>query len=186
MAEANTKESITPCTLSTDNEVGPPRPQSAHSARHQELEKTFNLWSALGVAFSFQITPLILGAFLVLSLVAGGSPFFVYSFVVAFGMNMFVAASLAEMAGFLPHVSGQVYWTAWAAPEGWARRLSYASGCLTVIAWIFTLSFVCLLWAQLLLALCLMCGATVRIRSFFFFTCSGASLLWRLTLDALN
>lgn len=72
-----------------------------------ELHQTFNLWSTLGVAFSYIATPLSIGSYLAFSLSAGGSPFFFYGYLASFILNTMIALSLCEMAGFLPHTSGR-------------------------------------------------------------------------------
>lgn len=72
-----------------------------------QLDKDFNLLSTLGIAFSYIATPLSIGTYLVLSVGAGGSPYFFYGYLTAFVCNTLVALSLAEMAAFLPHSSGK-------------------------------------------------------------------------------
>ena len=74
-----------------------------HAAMHQE----FNLWSTLGIGFSYIATPLSIGSFLVYSLAAGGSAYFFWGYVVCFIFQTLVVISMAEIAGFAPHTSGK-------------------------------------------------------------------------------
>lgn len=78
-----------------------------HEETSPVLLQQFNLWSTLGAAFSFIATPLSIGTFLVFSLAAGGSSYFFWEYIVVCILNSLVAVSLAEMAGFLPHTSGE-------------------------------------------------------------------------------
>jgi hypothetical protein len=102
MDEKQKNSSISPTSR---NSVDFPTDGSVQTVR---LEQTFNLWSTLGIAFSFIATPLSIGSYLVFSLSAGGSPYFVWGYVVSFVMNTLIAVSLAEIAGFLPHTSGEL------------------------------------------------------------------------------
>jgi choline transport protein len=85
----------------TSHGIGEVRVQQA--AMHSE----FNLWSTLGIGFSYIATPLSIGTFLVYSLAAGGSAYFFWGYVVCFVFQTLVVLSLAEMAGFAPHTSGR-------------------------------------------------------------------------------
>ena len=90
-------------SLSTKKEVDS---IAAGEVQVSRLKQDFNLFSTLGIAFSYIATPLSIGSYLAFSLIAGGSPYFFYGYITAFFMNTLVALSLAEMAGFLPHTSG--------------------------------------------------------------------------------
>ena len=143
-----------------------------------ELRQDFNLWSTLGIAFSYIATPLSIGSYLAFSLSAGGSPYFFYGYVLVFFMNTLVALSLCEMAGFLPHTAGtyhlvltssismlmiertgQIFWTSRLAPPSAARLLSYVNGGLTMMAWLFWTAGTLLFSAQLTLVFAALCGA---------------------------
>lgn len=75
--------------------------------RESAFKQDFNLWSTLGIGFSYVATPLSIGTYLAFSLSAGGSPFFFYTYLVCFFFNFLVALSLAEIAAILPHTSGK-------------------------------------------------------------------------------
>ncbi|KIW16832.1 hypothetical protein PV08_04022 [Exophiala spinifera] len=145
--------------------------------RETVLLRDFNLWSTLGIGFSYIATPLSVGTYLAFSLSAGGSPYFFYGYVVCFVFQTLVVLSLAEIAGFLPHTSGrqpkptfhgsctdsspgQIFWTSQLAPPAYARPLSYFTGAFTMMAWTFWTAATFLFTAQLVLAFVQVCGAT--------------------------
>lgn len=72
-----------------------------------KLEKRFNVLSTIGMNFSMTSTPLAVGTYLSVVIGVGGSPVFVYGYVVAVFLNLLVCASLAEIAAALPHSSGK-------------------------------------------------------------------------------
>ncbi|KAK5064839.1 hypothetical protein LTR84_000673 [Exophiala bonariae] len=130
--------------------------QVLETALHQD----FSLWSTLGIGFSYIATPLSIGTFLAFSLSAGGSPYFFYGYIVCFFFQTLVVLSLAEIAAFLPHTSGQIFWTSRLAPRAFARPLSYFTGAFTMMAWTFWTSATFLFTAQLVLAFVQVCGST--------------------------
>jgi hypothetical protein len=71
------------------------------------LKHRINVWSALGVNFSATCAPIAALTFLSVTIGQGGSPIFLYSYLVAVVMNMTVCVSLAEMASAKPHSSGK-------------------------------------------------------------------------------
>ena len=72
------------------------------------LEKRFSLLSTLGVNTSITCTPLAIGTYLSVVIGVGGSPVFVYAYLVAVTLNLLVCASLAEIASSYPHSSGKL------------------------------------------------------------------------------
>jgi len=72
------------------------------------LEKRFSLLSTLGVNTSITCTPLAIGTYLSVVIGVGGSPVFVYAYLVAVALNLLVCASLAEIASSYPHSSGEL------------------------------------------------------------------------------
>ncbi|KAH7007493.1 putative amino acid transporter [Ilyonectria destructans] len=151
-------------TKDIEKESLPDAMEKAGSLRHGEvqdvkLNQNFNIWSTLGVTFSFVATPLSIGSFLSFSLSAGGSAYFLYGYITAFFFNTLVALSLAEMAGFLPHPSGQIFWTSQLAPPRYARVVSYFDGAFTTLAWILWTAGTWLFATQILMAFIKQCGA---------------------------
>lgn len=70
-------------------------------------EKPFKLWSTLGIAYSITSTPLAVGTYLSVAIGVGGSPIFVFAYILSVIMNMCVCLSLAELAAVMPHSGGQ-------------------------------------------------------------------------------
>lgn len=87
----------------------------AHSTKDFELETGeitseshahFNIWSTLGITFSVTATPIAIGTYLALAIGVGGSPVFVFAYILTSIMNMIVCLSMAELASAFPHSSG--------------------------------------------------------------------------------
>lgn len=71
------------------------------------LQKPFNLLSCLGLQYSLTSTPLAIGTYLAVSIGVGGSPVFVYGYILAVVLNLCVCASLCEVAAVYPHTAGK-------------------------------------------------------------------------------
>ncbi|KAJ4413753.1 hypothetical protein N0V82_008342 [Gnomoniopsis sp. IMI 355080] len=125
--------------------------ESRDGKEEGQLSKKFRFFSTLGVNYSLNATPLVVGLLLQLSLLDGGSPYYFYSFIVCFFFQSLIALSLAEM-------SGQIYWTASLAPEKLSRQLSYWCGCLTIMAWTFALSGVAQFFGTVLTGFVVLCN----------------------------
>ncbi|KAJ9139375.1 Choline transport protein [Pleurostoma richardsiae] len=95
------------------------------------LEKRISIASALGVAYSATCAPIAILIFLSLTIGIGGSPVFIYAYII---------------------YSGQIFWSAQFAPEGRASMFSYVSGFFAVCCWIFWYISAPLLTAQLIMA----------------------------------
>ncbi|TPX11722.1 uncharacterized protein E0L32_007459 [Thyridium curvatum] len=117
-----------------------------------ELKPRFSVLAAIGIQFSISATPLAIGGYLTFILGVGGSPFFFYGFIVASIGQIFLCASLAEIAAVHPHASGQVFWTAALAPPEWSRVLSYWNGACTTLGWVFANAGTYVFAAQIWLA----------------------------------
>ncbi|KAJ5108252.1 amino acid transporter [Penicillium angulare] len=118
----------------------------------QSRERHFNLWSTLGINYSAIGTPLSIGTYLSFSFALGGSPAYIYGYLVAGFMQIIVCLSLSELAAAYPHSSGQVYWTSIFAPRRYSRSLSYWTGAFTASAWFFWMCGTYLFTTQLLFA----------------------------------
>jgi choline transport protein len=129
----------------------------------------FNLWSCLGINYSTIATPLSIGTYLAFNIGVGGSPVYIFGYLVATIFQIIVCISLAEMAAAFPHSTGecrpeilsfeesnsndgvgQVYWASVFAPSRYSRILSYWTGAFTVAAW-FCWTMGCYLFASQLL-----------------------------------
>ncbi|CZR67468.1 uncharacterized protein PAC_17367 [Phialocephala subalpina] len=147
------------------------------------LEKRFSLLSTLGVNTSITCTPLAIGTYLSVVIGVGGSPVFVYAYLVAVTLNLLVCASLAEIASSYPHSSGQIYWTAVLAPKKIARPLSYLVGYLTSAAWFFWCASASLLTAQLTWALVCVCRSAFVVQPWHYYLVYVAVTLLGLLLN---
>lgn len=132
----------------------------------------FNLWSCLGINYSIIATPLSIGTYLAFNIGVGGSPVYIFGYLVATTFQIIVCISLAEMAAAFPHSTGesrpeilsldeskfdngvgQVYWASVFAPSRYSRILSYWTGAFTVAAWFFWTMGCYLFASQLLLVM---------------------------------
>ncbi|KAH6982403.1 putative choline and nitrogen mustard permease [Ilyonectria destructans] len=120
--------------------------------RH-ELHESFSLWSSMGLQYSLTSTPLAVGAYLGSVIGVGGSPVFIYGYILAVLCNLCVCVSLAEIAAVYPHTSGQIFWTAIMAPKKVSRALSYLCAWITSAAYFFITAACTLLSSQLFWAL---------------------------------
>lgn len=75
---------------------------------NKPLQDSFNIWSALGLQYSMNSTPLAVGIFLASVIGVGGSPVFIFGYIFAVGCNMCICVSLAEIAAVYPHTSGKL------------------------------------------------------------------------------
>ncbi|KAL2421941.1 Choline transport protein [Exophiala dermatitidis] len=110
---------------------------SGHVGQVAHLKERFNVWSTVGILFSVTNTPVVLGTFLATVVGVGGSPVFIWGYIMGFALNMCICTSLAEIAAVYPHASGQIYWTAMLAPPKYSRFLSYLVGWYAAGAWFF-------------------------------------------------
>lgn len=66
----------------------------------------FNLWATLGINYSSIGTPLSIGTYLAFNIGVGGSPVYIYGYIVGAIFQLLVCASLAELAAAFPHSTG--------------------------------------------------------------------------------
>ncbi|KAF2091723.1 amino acid transporter [Saccharata proteae CBS 121410] len=125
---------------------------------NSQLKHSFNIWSSLGLQYSLTSTPLLIGTYLSLVIGVGGSPTFIYGYIVAVVLNLCVCATLAEIAAIYPHTSGTMYWTAVMAPEKHARILSYAVAWLLCGALLLLTGGTYLITSQLICAMITICS----------------------------
>src|ERR1700744_888096 len=80
--------------------------ESVGSDAAEERKNHFNLWAALGINYSTIATPLAIGTYLAFNIGVGGSPVFIFGYLVATTFQIIVCISLAEMAAAFPHSTG--------------------------------------------------------------------------------
>lgn len=66
----------------------------------------FNTWSVIGIQFSITAAPIAILLYSSLVTGFGGTSYFFWCFLTSMFGQISVAASLAEIAAFLPHASG--------------------------------------------------------------------------------
>lgn len=71
------------------------------------LEESFRIWSTLGLQYSITATPLAVGTYLASVIGVGGSPVFIYGYLLGVSLNICVCLCLAELASVYPHTSVQ-------------------------------------------------------------------------------
>jgi hypothetical protein len=70
------------------------------------MRQHFNLWATLGMNYSITGTPIAMGTVLAFVVGVGGSPVYVFGYVVAAIFQLLVCLSLAELAAAFPHSTG--------------------------------------------------------------------------------
>lgn len=70
------------------------------------MRQHFNLWATLGMNYSITGTPIAMGTFLAFVVGVGGSPVFVFAYIVAAIFQLVVCTSLAELVAAFPHSTG--------------------------------------------------------------------------------
>ncbi|CCE85507.1 Piso0_005106 [Millerozyma farinosa CBS 7064] len=101
------------------------------------LEKNFNLLNTCAMQYSLICSPIAVGTFLNVVIGIGGSPGFLYGYLLAVSLDLVVCYCLAELASAYPSSSAQVHWTYCLAPRHLKRSLSFAVGVLSCAGWIF-------------------------------------------------
>ncbi|KAL5592118.1 hypothetical protein FOVSG1_011007 [Fusarium oxysporum f. sp. vasinfectum] len=112
---------------------------------HTQLpQKTFTVWTAMGIGHSITNTAITLIVGLASGVALGGPPLFIYGFLVMAVIAVCVAISLGELASALPHSGGQYFWVAVLAPPKHRRFLSYITGIIGWAGAVCTSASVCL------------------------------------------
>lgn len=120
---------------------------------NEQMKKSFNIWSAVGLMASAQATPMAMGGYLSLIVGVGGPPVFIYSYFIGCTFSFLLCLSLAEIAAVYPSASGQIYWTAVFSNNKHARWLSYYTGWMLCSGWFLWVGGTNLLAAQILSAI---------------------------------
>jgi hypothetical protein len=71
-----------------------------------EMDNHFNIWSTLGVMYTINCVPIVIGYSLAVVIGVGGGPFFIYGYIVTLVFQGVLCACLAELASAFPHMSG--------------------------------------------------------------------------------
>ncbi|KAH8661737.1 amino acid/polyamine transporter I [Ilyonectria robusta] len=137
----------------------------------------------MGLQYSLTSTPLAIGAYLGSVIGVGGSPVFIYGYILAVLCNLCVCVSLAEIAAVSPHTSGQIFWTAAMAPKKVARVLSYLCAWITSAAYFFLTAACSLLTSQLAWAVVQIIRTTFVVQPWHYYAGYVGSTLFALALN---
>lgn len=78
-----------------------------HEGSMEDIQRShFSVLTAIGINYSLIGTPLTIGTYLAFSSGVGGSPVYIFGYIVALIFQLLVCVSLAELAAALPHPSG--------------------------------------------------------------------------------
>ncbi|KAI5461029.1 putative choline and nitrogen mustard permease [Mariannaea sp. PMI_226] len=146
-------------------------------------QNNFNLWSTIGINYSTIGTPLSVGTYLAFNIGVGGSPVYIFGYILATVFQMFICVSLAEMAGAYPHSTGQVFWTSVFAPPRYSRVLSYWVGAFTSAAWFFWTVGTYLFAAQLVLAMATIGDPSFEYQQYQVYLCYLGAALFAVLLN---
>ncbi|EXJ53490.1 uncharacterized protein A1O5_13266 [Cladophialophora psammophila CBS 110553] len=113
----------------------------------------FKLWSALGYQYCAQVTPLVVGTYLSLTIGLGGSAGYFWCFVFVGIFQLIFCLAAAEMASGIPHSSGPAHWVIVLGPPKWSHVIGYILGWVTNCGWMCVCAASSLYLAQLTMAL---------------------------------
>ncbi|KAK3935384.1 amino acid/polyamine transporter I [Diplogelasinospora grovesii] len=117
----------------------------------QELGRNFSKVSMLGLAFAILNSWTALAASLSLALPSGGPSAVIWGLMVAGICNMCLAASLAEFLSAYPTAGGQYHWASIISWKRFSPAISFATGWISVAAWVCLTATGGLLGSQLIL-----------------------------------
>ena len=66
----------------------------------------FSLWSTVGINYTSINTPLSIGTYMAFSIGVGGSPVYIFGYILAVSFQFLLCVSLAELAAAFPHSTG--------------------------------------------------------------------------------
>lgn len=95
-----------------------------------ELQRSFSIWSVLGVGFGLTNSWFGISAALITGISSGGPLLIVYGIIIIASVSTCIAITLSELSSAMPNSGGQYYWTLQLAPKKYANFLAYACGSL--------------------------------------------------------
>ncbi|KAH6980624.1 putative amino acid transporter [Ilyonectria sp. MPI-CAGE-AT-0026] len=153
------------------------------TAEHSQLEQPFGVYSVIGMSYSLSATPMAIGTYLVFTVGVGGSPFFLYCFILTFVFNVISTLSLAELASIYPHASGQIFLAYSTMPKKYARACAYWTGCFAIMGWVFATTGTLLFAANLTLGIVSICKESYTAATYHIFLLGIAPALLALLLN---
>lgn len=112
----------------------------ARLGKAQQFQRNFSYWSTFGFVSIYMATweYTILSMSPVLSTTGYGG--FFWTFLGCIACFASIVLSLAEMSSMSPTAGGQYHWVSEFAPARWQKEASYASGWMSTLGWIASLS----------------------------------------------
>lgn len=112
----------------------------ARLGKAQQFNRNFNFWSTFGFVSIYMATWEFAIVSMSPSLSTTGYGGFFWTFMGSLFCYSSIVASLAEMASMSPTAGGQYHWVSEFAPAAWQKQASYASGWMSSLGWISSLS----------------------------------------------
>lgn len=92
--------------LSVSGESATPESASSRQEKDDARQQHFNLWSTVGINYTSINTPLSIGTYMAFSIGVGGSPVYIFGYIMAVSFQFLLCVSLAELAAAFPHSTG--------------------------------------------------------------------------------
>lgn len=108
--------------------------------KKQEFNRNFNFLSTLGFVSIYMATWEYVLVSLSVGLINGGFAGLFWMFIVTVVCYATIVASLAEMESMAPTSGGQYHWASEFAPPKYQKWLSYASGWMSTLGWLASVS----------------------------------------------
>ncbi|KAF2108225.1 amino acid/polyamine transporter I [Lophiotrema nucula] len=108
----------------------------ARLGKKQEFQRNFNLLSTLGFVSIYMATWEFVLVSLSAGLINGGLAGLFWMFIGTTTCYSTIVLSLAEMESMAPTSGGQYHWTSEFAPPKYQKLLSYASGWMSTLGWL--------------------------------------------------
>jgi choline transport protein len=90
---------------------------------------------------------------IVIGLGQGGTPVIIYGLIGTSLINVFIAATLAELSAAWPTAGGQYVWSSILASPKWRRSISFTVGWATIFEWVTTTASVIMISADVIAGL---------------------------------
>ena len=125
-------------------EVDKPKPYTDDEARlaalgqSQAMQRNFNVWSLIFLAFVTSATWEALSSTMAQTLRSTGSSSLVWGFFAASIGALSIALSLSEFASMIPTAGGQYHYVAALSPAKCRRYFSWVAGWITIWSWILS------------------------------------------------
>ncbi|KAF2723996.1 choline transport protein [Polychaeton citri CBS 116435] len=110
------------------------------SGHRDQLQRQYGLLSICGLALNIDNAWIAFGGSLAVSILNGGPPGILYEFITACAYYAFIGSSIAELASAIPSSGGVYHWASVTPGARWGRMIGFFTGSLNFFGWIFDLS----------------------------------------------